>query len=106
MTGSGGLISSTLAMAGTSRAIGHLYDANGNRTRITHPDTTFFAYEYDGLDRFLRVRENGADPLAAFAYDNAARRSGLTSGGTASAYAYDPAGRLQTLTKATRAGTE
>jgi YD repeat-containing protein len=95
--GFGRVTSSTLAMAGTSRAIGHLYDAQGNRTRITHPDTIYFTYEYDGLGRFSRVGENG-DALVAFAYDNAGRRSGLTSGGTASAYGYDPAGRLQSLT--------
>jgi hypothetical protein len=29
---------STLAMAGTSRAASHLYDLDGNRTRIIHPD--------------------------------------------------------------------
>ena len=43
------------------------------------------------------MRENG-DVLVAFAYDNAGRRSGLTSGGTASGYAYDSAGRLAGLT--------
>jgi RHS repeat-associated protein len=43
------------------------------------------------------VRENGGDPLVAFTYDTAARRSGLTSGGTASGYTYDSAGRLQSL---------
>ena len=51
---------------------------------------------YDGLGQFLRVRENGGDPLVAFAYDAAGRRSGLTSGGTASGY--DSAGRLHSLT--------
>ena len=44
------------------------------------------------------MRENGADPLVAFTYDNAGPRSGLTSGGTSSSYAYDPAGRLAGLT--------
>jgi RHS repeat-associated protein len=96
--GFGRVISSTLAMAGTSRTIGHLYDADGSRIRITHPDTNFFNYDYDGLGRFLRVRENGADTLVAFSYNASGRRSGLTSGGTASGYDYDPAGRLQTLT--------
>ena len=83
-------------MAGTSRTIGHAYDGEGNRTAITHPDGSVFPYEYDGLGRFLRVRENG-DPLVAFAYDIAGRRSGLTSGGTASGYTYDLAGRPQSL---------
>jgi RHS repeat-associated protein len=96
--GFGRVISSTLAMAGTSRTIGHLWDGDGNRIRITHPDGPFFTYDYDGLGRALRVHEGQWDPLVTFAYDSAGRRSGLTSGGTASSYAYDPAGRLQTLT--------
>jgi RHS repeat-associated protein len=96
--GFGRVLSSTLAMAGTSRTISHLYDADGSRIRITHPDTNFFNYDYDGLGRFLRLRENGADTLVAFSYNASGRRSGLTSGGTASGYDYDPAGRLQTLT--------
>ncbi len=91
-------MSSTLAMAGTSRTIGHAYDFDGNRTRITHPDGSFFTYEHDGLGRFLRVRENGGDPLVSFTWDNAGRRSGLTSGGTASAYVYDGVDRLASLT--------
>ncbi|MGZ8287487.1 MAG: RHS repeat domain-containing protein, partial [Allosphingosinicella sp.] len=95
--GFGRVISSTLAMAGTSRAVGHVWDADGNRVRITHPDGSFFTYEYDGLGRFKLVRENGGAALTAFAYDNAGRRSGLTSGGTASGYTYDPAGRLEGL---------
>ncbi len=78
--------------------IGHLYDSDNNRIRITHPDGSFFPYEYDGLGRFLRVRENGGDPLVSFIWDNAGRRSGLTSGGTASSYTYDAAGRLAALT--------
>ena len=87
--GFGRVTRSTLAMAGTSRTIGHAYDPQGNRIRITHPDTSYFTYEYDGLGRFLRVSENGTAPLVAFTYNAAGRRSGLTSGGTSSAYTYD-----------------
>jgi YD repeat-containing protein len=72
--GFGLVTSSTLAMAGTSRTIGHLYDLDGNRTGIIHPDGSLFPYEYDGLGRFLRVREFG-DALVTFTYDAAGRRS-------------------------------
>ena len=43
--GLGRVTGSTLAMAGTSRAIGHAYDGEGNRTAITHPDGSVFPYE-------------------------------------------------------------
>jgi YD repeat-containing protein len=83
-------------MGGTARAVGNLYDLNGNRIRIVHPDTSFFTYEHDGLDRPLRIRENGGNPIAAFAYDLAGRRA--SSGWAAvTSYGYDPAGRLQAL---------
>ena len=36
-----------------------LYDSEGNRIRIIHPDGNHFNYEYDGLERFTRLRENG-----------------------------------------------
>jgi RHS repeat-associated protein len=94
--GFGRLISSRSTMGGASRTISFLYDSDGNRVRITHPDS-FFTYQYDGLNRFVRVLEDGWDPLVAFAYDPAGRRSGLTRGGTASAFGYDPAGRLDSL---------
>jgi YD repeat-containing protein len=83
-------------MGGTARAVGNLYDLNGNRIRVVHPDNSFFTYEHDGLGRPKRIRENGGDPIVDFAYDAAGRRA--SSGWAAvSSYAYDPAGRLQTL---------
>ena len=73
-----------------------LHDGNGNRTRITHPDGSFFPYEYDGLDRFLRTRENGGDILATSTYDHSGRRS-RSGWAAATDYACDPAGRLQSM---------
>ena len=82
-------------MVGASCAIGHSRDSYGNRA---DPPGRVVIYEYDGVERFARVRENGGDQLVAFAYDDAGRRSGLTSGGgLVSRYAYDPAGRLESL---------
>jgi YD repeat-containing protein len=34
-------------MGGTTRTLTYQYDRNGNRTRITHPDSVQFAYSYD-----------------------------------------------------------
>src|SRR5205085_4337443 len=42
---------SSTDMGGTTRTLSYLYDRDGDRTRITHPDGTFFASRYDGLDR-------------------------------------------------------
>jgi RHS repeat-associated protein len=94
--GFGLLVSSSGNMGGTAWTVGNLYDLNGNRVRVIHPDSSFFTYEHDGLDRPTLVRENGGDPIASFTYDPAGRR---TRSGWAAAtdYSYDPAGRLQSL---------
>jgi RHS repeat-associated protein len=94
--GFGLLTSSTSNMGGVARAVGNLYDLDGNRIRVVHPDTSFFTYEVDGLGRPFRIRENGGDPVAAFAYDSAGRRVSIGWAATTS-YGYDPIGRLQTL---------
>src|SRR5688572_28694719 len=94
--GFGRVTSSSSNMGGTARAVGNLYDLNGNRIRVIHPDNAFFTYELDGLDRPKRIRENGGDPIVDFAYDSAGRR--VSSGWAATtSYAYEPSGRLQTL---------
>ena len=38
-------------MGGTTRTLVYQYDADGNRTRLTHPDAQAATYTYDGLDR-------------------------------------------------------
>jgi hypothetical protein len=94
--GVGLLVSSTSNMGGVARATGTLYDLDGNRIRVIHPDTSFFTYEVDGLGRPFRIRENGADPIVTFAYDAAGRR--VSSGWAATtSYGYDAVGRLQSL---------
>lgn len=76
----------------------YLYDASGNRTRITWSDGFFASYEYrpDGL--LQRVRENGATVLAEYGYDPLGRRTAMTRGnGTSSTYGYDGLSRLASL---------
>ncbi|HEX5055783.1 MAG TPA: hypothetical protein VFX02_04720, partial [Gammaproteobacteria bacterium] len=48
-TGFGEPESDTVNLNGVSRTITRQFDANGNRTRVTHPDGNFFTYQYDGL---------------------------------------------------------
>ncbi len=56
--GFGRVIASTNTMGGTSRTLSYQYDDNGNRTRITHPDGTYFQYAFDGLNRLNRLCES------------------------------------------------
>lgn len=74
------------------------YDANGNRTRLTYPDATFFTYDYDGLDRQTAAHENGGATVATETYDNQGRRWGDTRGSVSSAYTYDGISRPTSLT--------
>ena len=80
------------------RATSYLYDAAGNRTRVTWSDGFFASYEYrpDGL--LQRVRENGATVLGEYGYDALGRRTTLSRGnGTSSSYGYDGLSRLASL---------
>jgi len=38
-------------MGGTARTLSYQYDADGARTKITHPDGVYFTTAHDGLDR-------------------------------------------------------
>lgn len=96
--------SSSTNMGGTSRTLSYQYDANGNRTQLTHPDSASFLYSYDGLDRLERVQENGTTPveLKSYAYDRLGRRNGEKDAGgvvAISSFDYDTAGRLDQLAR-------
>jgi RHS repeat-associated protein len=93
-----------------NRTLTYQYDAAGNRTRMTWPDTganaLYVAYVYDVLNRVTMVEENGATSgpglLASYGYDSLGRRSTLARAGGAGAatgYTYDGASRLYTLTQ-------
>ena len=98
--GAGRQTSSVLTMGGVSQTLSYQYDANGNRTRVTHPDGTYFTQGYDGLDRMTEVRENGSTVIASLSYNAQGQRASASrAGGASTSYAYDPVGRLQTLTQ-------
>ncbi|MFL6772842.1 MAG: hypothetical protein ACJ8ET_03250, partial [Sphingomicrobium sp.] len=97
--GFGELISAATNVGGTARPLTYQYDANGNRTRIAHPDTTYFTYDYDGLDRLTAIRENGGLEQVSLVYDPLGRRSQLARrNGRQTYYEYDAASRLSALT--------
>jgi RHS repeat-associated protein len=81
--------SSTSNMGGVSRAVGHIYDADGNRKRVSHPDTNYFVYGYDGLNRLTTITENGSTSIVSQGYDAIGTRSGQTRGGVSTVFGYD-----------------
>ncbi|MCR2833041.1 RHS repeat domain-containing protein [Parerythrobacter lacustris] len=54
---------------GVSRTVSSLYDLDGNRTQITHPDGAYWQMDYDGLNRATAMRE-WATPIGAMEYTN------------------------------------
>lgn len=90
--------SSTLTMDGAARTVSFLYDADGNRSRITYPDSNYVDYRYDGLDRPLAILRSGstATPIANYSYYSDGTRATFNSGINTS-YFYDKVGRLSTL---------
>jgi RHS repeat-associated protein len=87
--GFGRLKSTTTNMGGFSRTVGHGYDADGDRTSTTFPDTTNFIYQYDGVDRFKGILENGSTSVVSQTYYPIGPRMGQTRGAVATSYFYD-----------------
>ena len=93
----GRIVSNGSNWYGTARS---QYDLGGRRTRLTHRDGFFVAYEYLTTGETTAIRENGGLALATFGYDDLERRTSLTRGnGTVTSYAYDPVSRLRSLTQ-------
>ena len=90
--------SSTNNLDGITRTLSYQWDAGGNRTRVTHPDGTYFSYGYDGLDRLTTIKENGGTTVASFSYNAQGLLAGRTRGAVATSYAYDGIWRLSGLT--------
>ncbi|WP_158298850.1 RHS repeat domain-containing protein [Sphingomonas psychrotolerans] len=103
--GFGRLANSTTSMSGSSRTLSYSYDADGNRTRVTHPDGNYFNYYREGLGRVYYVDSNGASPLFYPPYDAAGRVTALNrwvSGGwnNNTGFSYDGISRLSSATVA------
>ncbi|WP_294129612.1 RHS repeat domain-containing protein [Sphingomonas sp.] len=96
--GFGRITSSATSMAGVSRGLSYQYDADGNRTRITHPDGNVFTYAYDGLDRPADTYESGLYQRLHFDWDAQGRRWGEWRGAVFSTYGYDAISRPASIT--------
>jgi RHS repeat-associated protein len=99
--GFGRKTSETLTMDGVSRALGSQYDRNGNRTRLTWPDTVFVNYYRDGLNRLYYTDVNGSSPLFHTPFDSAGRLSylyrwntGIANWSDRTGYSYDNVSRV------------
>jgi RHS repeat-associated protein len=105
--GFGRQLSSSDNTLGVTRSLSYQYDADGNRTRIMHPDGQYFVYSYDGLNRLIGIGENGlSTQLIAIDYNAQGLRwvVGRGSSSTSSAvskttYSYDGIERLQSLSQ-------
>ncbi|MDP5279898.1 RHS repeat-associated core domain-containing protein [Sphingomonas sp. DG1-23] len=96
--GFGRLRTSITRMGGVSRSLTYQFDANGNRTRITHPDGNAFDYDFDGLDRLVAVRQNGAYPaVVQMSWDAQGRAASQSRGAVATSYGYDAISRPNTF---------
>jgi RHS repeat-associated protein len=95
--GFGRQTSSMTSMSGVSQTLTYQYDADGNRVRVTHPDGTYFTYDYDGLNRPVAARENGGAAVATMSWDASGRRSGEGRGAVVSSYGYDAISQLISL---------
>ena len=78
-----------VSSSASGRTLSYQYDAAGNRTRITWPDSganaLYVTYVYDVLNRVTQIQENGATSgaglLATYAYDSLGRRSSISRAG-------------------------
>lgn len=93
--GFGRVTSSTVAMGGVSRMLTYQYDADGNNTRITHPDGQFFTFAYNPADRLTNIYDPTGGQLDQWSYDRAGRLASSFGGGQN--YGYDGVGRLTGL---------
>lgn len=92
------MTSSATNMDGTARTLSYQYDANSNRTRITHPDGIYFSSTYDSLDRLTNATwwtsEAGTTPFLAISYNAQGLRSDISRASSYTGYGYDAVARL------------
>src|SRR3954463_9198553 len=92
------MASTSTNMSGSARTLSFQYDAASNRTRVTHPDSAYAAYVYDGLGRLSALWELTNIAIATYAYNAAGGRASATyySGGSTS-WSFDNIARLTGL---------
>ncbi len=94
--GFGRMLSETSTIDGYNLVISSQYDANGNRTRVTHNDGVYFTYEYDGLNRLSAIKDRSGNTLVTSSYNTRGLLTTVARPGTVqdSTYTYDNANRI------------
>jgi RHS repeat-associated protein len=99
-----GRLSSTTdnSVSGVARTLSYLYDSNGNKTRVTHPDNAYFRMAFDDLDRtnyaFWKTPSQGSETQFMFIpFEASGLRSSINRGNSWTGYGYNPAGQLAWL---------
>lgn len=90
--------SSTQVIDGASRTLSYLWNANSNRTRVTHPDGNYFAFDYDPASRMTIIGRNAPSGLTGYGYNALGLRTSLASGSW-TYYGYDAVSRMNSLTQ-------
>jgi RHS repeat-associated protein len=91
--GFGELSSTTNNMGTTARTLGYTYDADGNRSQLTYPDSSFFTYVYDGLDRLTTIKEAGTTAIVSTLYNPQQTVASQTRGAVTTTLGYDAVSR-------------
>lgn len=119
--GFGELVSSTISMSGFSKTLTSIYDCDGNRIQLSHPESGYtFAYSYDGLDRLGGLTQGTATntscatttvsgtALDGFTYNSqqlVSARSEGTTGASNVSYGWDKLDRLTSQSDGFSGGT-
>jgi RHS repeat-associated protein len=90
--------SATSTLGGSTRVIAYQYDANNNRTRLTHPDGRLFDMTYDSVSRLTNATwtSSGYGSMSFFglSYDALGRRATANRPSTQAQFGYDGISRL------------
>jgi RHS repeat-associated protein len=100
----GRLTSAATAIGGFSATVSSTYDADGNRSRVTHPDGAYFDSTYDGADNFEYTNvlsPGGTTPVRflTYVYDSLNRPVTVNPANSWIYNTYDGISRLATRTQ-------
>ncbi len=94
--GFGRMLSETSTIDGYNLTISSQYDANDNRTRVTHNDGLYFSYEYDSLNRLSAIKDQWGNALVTPSFNTRGLLTHVARPSTVqdSTFSYDTSNRL------------